>query len=173
MSDSTIDFLKPDSTPTIGWLVLALGVGAVAAVMHFDRKWALERAEHEAAMSARLQAEEQRKRELARPAPVTPESRRFQRVVPQLRQPWLPVFRAIEGVTQPPVFLLAISIDPASGTVRLEGEAPTFAKALEYATALDHEGLLGPAELRSHEQSLDPAGRATVRFAIVTRWTVR
>jgi hypothetical protein len=173
MSASTIDFLKPRATSWLGWCVLAIGVGAIAAVLHFDRQWTRDRTEHEAAMNARASAAEQQRREASRPVPVSPDQRRLHLIAPQLRQPWLPVLRVVEGATRPPVYLLALAIDPASGSVRVEGEAPGFDEALAYAKALDQDGLLGPAELRSHEQVSDPSGRAAVRFTIMTRWSGR
>lgn len=173
MSASTIDFLKPRAKSWLGWCVLALGIGAVAAALHVDRQWRRERTEREAALTARASAAEQQRREALRPMPVSPDQRRLQHIAPQLRQPWLPVLRVVEGATRPPVYLLALAIDPASGSVRVEGEAPGFDEALAYAKALDEDGPLGPAELRSHEQVSDPSGRAAVRFTIMTRWSVR
>jgi hypothetical protein len=173
MSALTIDFLKPRAMSWLGWCVLAVGIGSVAAALNFDHQRTRERAEHEAAMNARASAAEQQRREASRPMPVSPDQHRLQHIAPQLRQPWLPVLRVVEGATRPPVYLLALAIDPASGNVRVEGEAPSFDKALEYAKALDEEGLLGPAELRSHEQMSDPSGRTAVRFTIKTRWSAR
>jgi hypothetical protein len=173
MSALTIDFLKPRANSWLGWCVLAIGIGAVAAALHVDRQWTRDRTEHEAAMNARASAAEQQRRDASRPAPVLPDQRRLQHIAPLLRQPWLPVLRVVEGATRPPVYLLALAIDPASGNVRVEGEAPSFDKALEYAKALDEDGLLGPAELRSHEQMSDSSGRAAVRFTIMTRWSAR
>lgn len=170
---ATVDFLTARSTSWLGWCLLGLGVAAGGAAFHFDRQWAHERAQREADITARTAEAEQRSREAARPVPISPDQRRLLRIAPQLRQPWLPVLRIIEAATRPPVFLLALSVDPASGTIRVEGEAPTFEAVLEYAKDLDHEGLLGPAELRSHEQVVDPTGRPAVRFTVVSRWSER
>lgn len=173
MSTSAIDFLAPRATHWLGGCLLVLGAVAVGTALHFDRQWARERAQHEAAAGARAGEVEQRRRDAARPIPPSPEQRRLQHIAPQLRQPWLPVLRAIEGTTRPPVHLLALAIDPVSGAVRMDGEAPSFEKALEYAKTLDQEGLLGPADLRSHEQVTDANGHAAVRFMVVTRWSAR
>jgi hypothetical protein len=69
--------------------------------------------------------------------------------------------------------LLGLSIDPASGGLRLEGEAPSFEAALAYAKSLGEDGALGRAELRSHDLVNDPSGRAHVRFTAVTQWSAR
>lgn len=169
----TIDFLASRTTSWTGWCLLALGVAAGGAALHFDRLWVRQRAQIEADVNARTAEAEQRSREAARPVPISPDQRRLQRIAPQLRQPWLPVLRIIEAATRPPVYLLALSVDPTSGTIRVEGEAPTFENVLEYAKELDHEGLLGPAELRSHEQLIDPTGHQAVRFTVVSRWSER
>jgi Fimbrial assembly protein (PilN) len=165
-----IDFLSPRTTSWLGWCLLAIGIATAAAALHVDRQWARERAEQEAADQARAAEAAQRRREVARPVPISADERRLQHIAPQLRQPWLPVLRVIESTSVPPVYLHSLSIDPGTGTVRLEGEAPNFKKVLEYVKDLDQEGLLGPAELRSHEQTIDIAGRSAVRFTVSSRW---
>jgi hypothetical protein len=173
MSAPTIDFLRPGRLGALAWALLAGGVAALAVAVVLQRQWAHERATLQAAADARTETLERQRREAARPVPITPDERRLQQVAPQLRQPWLPALRVIEGVTKAPVFLLALSIDPASGAVRLEGEAPSFEQALDYARALGEGDALGAAELRSHELHADPGGRTTVRFTVVARWNAR
>jgi hypothetical protein len=174
MTSATIDFLHPRRTPWLGGCLLALGAVALAFVLWADRQWNAERADHERARRER-EAVVQRAREAAlRPVPPTAQELRLQQIAPQLRQPWLPVLHLIENVTEPPVYLLSLSVDPATGTVRLDGEAPGFAEALAYTHALDDEGLMGPARLRSHDTATDPTtGRPVVRFSIATRWITK
>jgi len=121
---------------------------------------------------AQEEAAERARREARRPIPLSPDQRRLQRIAPALRQPWLPTLRVIENATEPPVYLLSMAIDPAAGTVRLDAEAPSFDHALAYVQLLDEDGLLGPAQIYSHEQGNDPA-RPAVRFTVVTRWSVK
>lgn len=173
MSAPTIDFLRPRRTSGLAWVLLAGGVAAVGVAMVLQRQWIAERATLQAAADARVESLERQRRAAAKPVPLTADERRLQQVAPQLRQPWLPALRVIEGVTKAPVFLLALSVDPASGAIRLEGEAPSFEQALDYAKALGEGDALGPAELRSHELHTDPGGRTTVRFTVVTRWNAR
>ena len=168
---STIDFVSRPATPRWGWCLLVVGAVACGTALHADRRWAQERERREADNNARAAAAEQRRRDAAKPLPITADQRRQQRVAPLLRQPWLPTLRAIEATTRPPVYLVALTIDPTSNTVRLEGQAPSFDAALEYAKALGQEGLLAPAELRSHEQMVDSTGSTAVRFTAVTKWT--
>lgn len=174
MSAATIDFLRPRRTPLLGWCILALGASALVAAMWTDRHWASGRAEHDAALRLRDEVQQRAQRAALQPVSLTPDQRRLQRIAPLLRQPWLPALRLVENVTDAPLFLLTLAIDPATGAVRLDGEAPSFDQALAYAQALDDEGLMGPAQLRSHEFVNEPAmGRSSVRFSIVTRWRAR
>ena len=174
MTGLAVDFLRPRRVPWSGWGLLLLGAISLGAALWFEGQWSQERLAFE---SARAQGEEaaQRAREAAlRPVVSSAEELRQRHVAPLLRQPWLPTLRLIENVTEPPVFLLAMSVDPTSGTVRLDGEAPGFAQALAYSQALDDAALLGPAQLRSHDTVADPgSGRQVVHFSIVTRWITK
>jgi hypothetical protein len=98
------------------------------------------------------------------------DERRQQFLAQQLAQPWLPTLRLIENATDAPVFVLALSMDPAAGSLRLDGEAPDLQAALDYGSALHEKSLLGPAELRSHETATDPTGRPVVRFTLLAPW---
>ncbi|MFZ5551245.1 MAG: hypothetical protein ACOZJX_21295 [Pseudomonadota bacterium] len=170
MSAPTIDFLGRRRAPWLGWIVLGAGAAALAASLWLGHRSATQRAERDAANHAQQEAAELARRAAQKPALPSPDQRRLQHVAPQLRQPWLPALRLIENVTEPPVFLLALSVDPAAGSLRIDGEAATFEGVLAYMQLLDEPGLLGPATLRSHEQAADPAGHNVVRFSIVTRW---
>src|SRR5262249_46166930 len=152
--------------------LLLLGGTAMAAALWVDQSWAKERVAREDVERARLEAVDRARREALRPVVLTPDQLRLQRIAPVLRQPWLPTLRLIENAAEPPVYLLALSIDPASGVVQLEAGAPDFGSALAYVKSLDEDGLVGPAQLRSHEPGADP-NRPTVRFKVATRWSGR
>ena len=173
MSAPTIDFLHPPRAGRLGWVMLVVGAVMLAAAAWFHHRWTTQRADRDTALLAQQEAVERTQRDALKPLPPTPDQRRFQRIAPQLRQPWLPTLRLIENVSEPPVFLLGLSVDPVAGTLRIDGETPTFDQVLSYMQTLDEPGLLGPAELRSHEQAVDPMGHATVRFTIVTRWSTQ
>lgn len=172
MSVVRIDFLHSRRTAWTGVGLLLLGAGSLAAALWIDRSWAAERAARQEFERARLETASKARRAALLPLPITLEQRRMQRIAPVLRQPWLPTLRLIENATEPPIYLLGLSIEPNTGTVQMEGEAPDFKSALLYVQAIDEEGLLGPAQIRSHEQ-VNEAGRSAVRFKIATRWIVR
>lgn len=169
MSAPTIDFLRAGRTPALGWALLAVGAASLAAALWLDRTWTQDRA----AAAARAQVEAHRSKALqeAQRAPRSSSDEKRERFAArQLAQPWLPSLRLIESATEPPVFVLGLSMDPAGGSMRLDGEAPSLQHALDYARALHEKHLLGPAELRSHENATDPGGRPVVRFSLHAPW---
>lgn len=170
---ATIDFLRPRRGSRIAYGVLASGLIALVVALWLHQRWAVERAERQATARQTAEAARQAQRAALKPVPPTADELRLQRLAPRLREPWLPALRLIENATQAPVFLLGLTIDPASEAIRLDGEASTFDQVVAYASQLDEPGLMGPAELRSHEQVTDPAGRTTVRFTILTKWAAR
>ena len=154
-----------------GATLLAVGVAALSLSVGVEQRWDTQRAQRDAEIQQRVEAEQRARLAAQRPVVPSADERRLQRVRPQLLQPWLPALRAIENATEPPVFLLALSIDPATGRLRLDGEAPSFGEALAYAQRLDEDGALPPAHLLSHELVNDSAGRTTVRFTMVANWS--
>jgi hypothetical protein len=125
---------------------------------------------------SRKAAQQLQTRIVGKPALPTPPTagRTLEVVGPALRQPWLPVLRAVESRTRPPVYLLTLSFDPGSGLVRLEGEAPTYEGAIRYVQSLQAPGLLESIQLRSHEEAVDAITNAPViRFSAQSRWVLR
>lgn len=173
MSRAAVDFLHPRRPSVLGWAVLLLGVASIFAAWHLRQSWSSERAELQTQLAAQQAAHQKLKLEAQRAAVPTASSRRLQRIQPLLRQPWLPTLRAIERVSDPPIYLYALAIEPVSGAVSVEGESPTFSDVLGYAAAIDLGGAAGPPEIRSHEQQTDPMGRSFVRFRLVGRWDSR
>jgi hypothetical protein len=170
MRSSAIDFLRPPRPPRLGWVLLALGVAALATALWLEQRWTSERAVAEQAEQQALAAQ----RALRAPPPPTEPTlaqRRWQQAQGELRRPWLPALRAIESATVNPVFLLSMTIEPGNGLIKLDGEAPSFDHALAYVQVLDEGGALQPATLLSHEQAVDPSGaRGAVKFSVTTRW---
>lgn len=174
MSVARLDFLRPRHTPVAGIVLLVLGAIALGGSLWLDQRWTAQRAAADDARRAREESARQVIEQALRPVPPSPEELRRRAAAPLLRQPWLPVLRVVESVTEPPVFLLGLNIDPASGNIRIEGEAPSFAEALAYAQSLRNDGVIAPAQLRSHDATIDPnTGRQAVRFTVTSQWISR
>lgn len=173
MSFEAVDFLRRPRQPRVGWILLMAGAVALGAAVWFEQHWAAERSEalrlHQLSLAARLI-----KPKPVRPAESTVAERRQQQAQMELRRPWLPALRAVEFATADPVYLLSLSIEPTTGLVKLEAEAPSFAHALAYVAVLDEGGVLNPAALVSHaEAQTPPTDRPLVRFTVATRWNAR
>ena len=172
MKPAQIDFRKAPGLPRLGWLLLALGATGCALALWTQFRWSTQSAQlsHERLAAQALQ----RARELpSAPVPLTAAQRRGLQVADSMRRPWLPALRAIEAATSAPIYLLSLSIDPTTGTMKIEGEAPTFDHAMAYVQTLDEGRVLRPASLTSHETVVDPVtGRSYVRFTAITRWSL-
>lgn len=168
--NASIDFLHPRRAPALGWVMLVAGAIALTVAGVLEVRLRSERDSFEQARQRRAEALRLEREAARRPVVPTADERRLAQVAPLLRQPWLPTLRLVEKSTEPPVYLLSLSVNPSTGDIELEGEAPGFAEALDYMRSLDEDGLLGPARMRSHGSATDPTGRQVTRFNIVTRW---
>lgn len=173
MGLNRIDFLRPVAVPRIGWILLALGGMALGAALWLDQQWASERIEVRRAQLAAV-AEQQAKMKPVRASAPTLEQRRARQVQAELQRPWLPVLRAVESAAVAPVYLLSLNVDPLTGQVKLEGEAPSFDHALAFVQVLDVGGALQPASLLSHAETPSPQGdKPWVKFSATTQWSLR
>jgi hypothetical protein len=168
-----VDFLHRRRPSLIGWLLLGLGIAAMATALSANRQWERERLAAESEARQRAEADARQRRLASAPMIPTAEERRLAQVLPRLRDPWLPTLRLIEGVTEAPVYLTALAIDPARRTVRIEAEAATFDAALTYAQLLYEPGVLDDAQLQSHERSKDAGSGEGLKFTVVARWMQR
>lgn len=171
MRSRPIDFLRAPRPPIVGWCLLLIGIAALASALMVHRQREIQRAELETAASQRDAAQRRLQEAALRPKVLSADDRRLQKIAAQLQQPWLPTLRAIEGATESPVFLLGLAIDPATGKIQLDAEAPSFDHALVYVQRLSEDGALPSAQMASHESIIDPSGRAAVRFTVVATWS--
>lgn len=170
-----LNFQRSDDTPARGWVLLVAGSVALAGSLAWQAAESADRAKRSAALRQAHEAARQAQAASRAAKPeLTAAQAAWASILPALRQPWLPALRAIEAATEPPVHLLSLSIDPTSGLVRIDGEAPDFETAVRYAGVLASPEALQPAQLRSHEAATDPnTGRAFVRFSAQSKWIVR
>lgn len=166
-----VDFLRPNQASASGLCWLAFGLISLPLALWFHTHRAEARAAQAAIVQARELALAQERVAAQAPVRLSRTDQRLQQIASELRQPWLQTLRLIENVTKPPIYLIRVSIDPTSGLVRMDGEAPTFAEALEFAHSLDDGTLIGPGTLQSHETVVDPAsGASVIRFSVATPW---
>lgn len=158
----------------LGWTLLVCG--ALAAT------YALAR--HHAALAARrayqTQVERIAQQEAARhrlelahqPAPSRPylEDKKWQRAAAELSRPWTSSLAAIEETATSPIYLTALRVDPVSGHIQIDAEAPHYEDILAYVLSLQKEVSLTEPQLISHESTQEPDGRASVKFSVQMQW---
>ncbi|MEP7296801.1 MAG: hypothetical protein ABI702_11480 [Burkholderiales bacterium] len=165
-----MDFLRRPQPPRVGWVLLAIGALAMAFALWSDKRWADD---HQTALQTEQDRVAAQRAAQTPPPPKEPTfaEQRWRQAQPELQRPWFAALRAVESATTNPVFLLAMSIEPASGLIKLDAEAPTFDHAMAYVQVLDEGNTLQPAMIVSHEQAMDPSGgRGAVKFSVVTHW---
>lgn len=167
-----VDFLRT-RRPRLGPWLLAIGGLTLALAVTIDRTWT---AQHQEALRQQQAAQALRQQQAAPLPPQKPsvEQRRWQGAQLELRRPWLKVLGAIETATTAPVYLLGLSIDAATGAVKLEAEAPSVDHALAFVTVLDEEKVLQPAVLVSHTGFNNPQwDRPWVKFSVLSQWAFK
>lgn len=166
-----VDFLRDRPAPSLGWGLLALGCAACVAA-----GWVHRAHEQQGALRARQTQERQaawaRQQEAAaRAAAPGPAAQRRQAAERQLAWPWLDVLRVVESVTEPPVHLLGLMADPATGEVRLEAECSQFSELTDFVQRLVAPGGFGRARLHAHEWVTDTMmGGQRLRFTVLAVW---
>ena len=169
MKLARVDFLRPAREGTrVGWLLLGVGVLAVAGAAWQQHEWQLRAERLESLREQAEQAQRALRRPVLRKEPTRAQRRRQEARAAQ-QFPWLPVLHSIEAATRDPVYLRALAIDPSTGEVTLEAEAPSFDRAMEYLQSLDADQVLQPASILSHEPITDAFGNPAVTFAAATR----
>lgn len=173
MNIRAVDFLRPTTSPPLGWWLLGAGVVALGFALWCDSRWGAERTE--ALRLSQLRAEVLRARLQPAPPPVpNATQQRWQQARVELQRPWISALHAVESATTDPIYLLSLTVEPSSGLLKLEAEAPSFEEALDYARILEQWGTLQRTALSTHEQATDAAsGRSIVRFTLTTHWNAR
>ena len=165
-----VDFLRPPGPSVLGKALLVLGALVFAASLAVAQRAAAVRAERieQAARAERALATARR---VPRPADDEAAERRARQAWTELHRPWLPALRAVESAAVEPVYLLSLSMESATGRLRLDAEAPDFGQALAQLQALGASGALADVRLVGHDQATDAAGgRSVVRFTVHARW---
>ena len=172
-SSAGVDFMRAPASAPLGWWLLAAGVAAMVVALELQGQWASQQLQAQRLEQSRAQARQPQGRP-ARPAEPTLAQRRWAQAQPELLRPWLPMLRAVETATSRPVYLLSLTVEPQSGVLRLEAEAPDFGSAITYVQSLGETGVLQAATLLSHEEiSIPGSPGPMVRFSATTRWNTQ
>lgn len=177
MSLESVDFLRKPRTPALGVALLLVGLGVLSGALWLDHQARQERQALDLAQAQARAASAAEARHVVRaasaPSPV--QERRLARARDMLDRPWLAALRAVEGAAAEPVVLMGLSVDPQSGRMRIDAEAPSLDHAIAYAQRLDLDGTLKPAQITSHEFISDSASpqRITLRFTVLAQWRIR
>lgn len=171
MNPRALDFSRAGGTPATGWVLLAVGIAAVAVATWFNARWDAERAEINRLEQMRLAgvAASTALQERLNTPPALPS--RTQNALVELNRPWLASLRAVESATRDPIFVLAMMVDARTGAIKLDAEADDFNQAVGYVEKLSASPALHAASLMSHEATA--AGAATgkgLRFSVDARW---
>ena len=173
MSTRSVDFLRSQRTPLLGWLLLVAGALAAGQATRLEQRLEAARDSHDRAQAQLEHDEEQARQRLIAASLPTPESHRLAGAAAELQRPWLAALQSVEGATSAPVYILDFGIDPVKGHVHLGGESPDFDHAVGYVEHLASGGGVTGAKLSSNEQVTEPgSGRTVVKFTVDANWSV-
>lgn len=88
----------------------------------------------------------------------------------ELMRPWMPVLAASETAAAPPIYLLALNMDPEKRSIQLDGLAPDFNAVITAVKNLQGQKVLLNPQVVSRE-SVDMASDGpAIRFAVRAQW---
>ncbi|MGE5490672.1 MAG: pilus assembly protein [Actinomycetota bacterium] len=163
-----IDFHRPPRPSALGWLLLAVGLAALAALLAAHRHWA----DGSERLQATLYSLESR---LPRPTPAKSNGKNDEALtaarlaLEKSRMPWGSLFKALESADNPDVALLAVTPEASRGLLKIHAEARDLSAMLAYHRRLEQEPVLRQVTLVDHETGGE-AGVTRVRFHISAAW---
>lgn len=161
-----IEYQQRPRQPTIGWLLLALGITLALSVGSLQSS--LER-DLAAVERARNPASAARSATGSTGTPANASLLEAQDVLRQLATPWGTLFRSIEGAHTDEIALLSVQPDAQRQAVTIVGEAKEYRDVLIYVSRLKAEPALAEVYLSGNElKESDPQRPLT--FTITARW---
>jgi len=153
------------------FVLLALGIVAIAGVLGYERLVAGEIARRESEI--RHMQEQVRARQPVRvkvgARQLNDEIKRAKKVIQHLTLPWTRLFAAIESIDKQNVALLSLQPDASKRRITITGEAKHLATMLDYVRALEKGSMVNGVYITSHEvQRQDPTH--PVRFILEASW---
>ncbi len=164
-----LDFQRPPRSSLTGWLLLGLGVAALAGTLHVHRILAQEASEHGAAtqrIEAALPAAMTRSR--AQDISDDPSLVAARQAIAHARLPWNELFAALESADSEDVALLAITPDVTHHRVKIHAEARNLEAMLAFHRHLQRSDGLMEVVLVDHVVSKEP--ETPVRFHVFAGW---
>ena len=163
-----IDFQRParEMSPRRGWVGLLAGIALLAAAQ------AEYTGADQALAAAREHAQEGRPDAQGAPAQRPQDAARAAAeagVRAQLGTRWSELFTAVEGAAGADVALLELQANPATGAVRVTGEARNFASLVAYVRSMEAAPALARVTLAGHETRRDHP-QHPVRFTLTATW---
>ena len=166
-----LDFVQPHARRT--WLGVVLLIAGAAATYGLLAQYYAQ-ARESAELEERIEgAQRAVRRELPRlrvagGRALAQEVRAANAVIARINVPWDALFGELEAATGADVALLAIQPDPATGQVRIAGEARKLESVLGYIAKLEAREGLANVVLVSHELKDTPS--RPVAFALAAEW---
>lgn len=185
MKPIRLEFSKPGA-PTLAELLVGTprslfgraGVAALlvaaAAAAGVGWEWMLVRQQLDATRSAiETSASRQRAGTVYKTSSLRPEAvRAWNQVVRHLNTPWSGLLRALEATTPAEIALVSIEPDAQQGGIRLQAEARSLDRLLNYAQQLEAHDLFSSVSLLKHETNeQDPLRPVRMTIAIRLRET--
>jgi len=158
-----------------GWLVLLLGICAIAAVVAWHR---LHWQQLAAADADRLRALEMAIALHRTPVPKIPDAElagEWQRaiaVAEDLNLPWDDLFATLEAEVERPVAILSLESDARKRAFVLECEARKLDDMLAYYRLLQQRKIFSGLTLHTHRINRQDAQRP-IRFRVTAKWAAK
>lgn len=170
MTPGALDFMRAAAPRRLGWCLLVAGAAAVSSATWLESQWTHELVALQRQV-AKADAAAQQRRLPPKPVQLDPAERLRQQVEAATRQPWAAMLRDIETATRDPIYLLGLTVETGTGSIRLDGEAENFDQVLAYLDRLSDCRSLKQVELVSHEVLANPQpAQGAIRFTVAAHW---
>lgn len=158
----------------ITWVLLALALLWVAALLWQQRQWHLHILAQEAQMQtlhAKLQARDNVKPLILKTTVTEPKARAVNLAIGKLNLPWHDLLDALEAATPSSIALLALEPDAKLRLLRASAEAKDSKEMANYLKNLRIAGFFESVLLTRHEINEQDPNRP-IRFQFEARWLI-
>ena len=166
-----LDFVQPHARRTgLGVVLLLAGVVAAGGLLarHYVQLRESARLEERIAETRHAARREMPALRITDGRALAQEVRAANGVIAHINVPWDALFHELEAANDKDVALLAIQPDPATGRIRIEGEARKLESVLGYIGRLEGRDGLENVLLLGHEVKDGPS--RPVAFSLTAQW---